>query len=95
MKTQVVVRVETETERFEFGRWVVEDEREDGEFVAIASEADQAEAASALGCDAGVIDLIHSNLDTLMDLVLADLLSIWRRQDELEKRVAVLEGVPF
>ena len=86
MKTEVTVRIRTETETYQFARWV--DVGDDGgEVCGIATEEEIAAQAERLGCDPELVGLMHFNFEALADVVLTDLRAVWKRQDELEKRL--------
>ena len=91
MKTQVTVKIETATHKFEFGIWRYDEEANEGDFEAISSQADVEKVAAELGVQPDLIDLIMSNLSGLADDVHSDMTDIWKRQDELEARIKAME----
>ena len=90
MKTRVTVRIETETEKYEFSIWRYDEEAEDGEHEEIQSDEDAARLATELQVDPVLIGLIRSNIAELQDCVMTDVRTIWARQDELERRLDAL-----
>lgn len=80
MRTQVTIKVQTETQDAAFGYWDLDLE----EFIAAESEEETIESAAHLGCTPELVDALRCTIDSLKDYIAEDLRAIWRRLDKLE-----------
>lgn len=79
MKTQVTVRIKSNTQGLQFGYWDMEAE----EFVPISgmSDEERQQAAELLGCSSVLLDALDMLAHDIAVKVCGDLNDIWERLD--------------
>ena len=82
MKTQITVKIKSETQNLQFGYWDMESES----FIPIdnMNDDERKQAAELLGCSPVLLDALQMLVETICDVVDGDLCDIWRRLDAAE-----------